>query len=139
MISRIKVAIAHYGLTADQLGFGTGRKSKNALAKKSGSTSTNAKYSDGPGRTWSGRGPRPGWLRETLANGRSLQDFAPGAASTPTKGVAKAKTTSKGKAKRKTQIRYRDQAGNTWSGMGPQPRWLKEALAVGTPLAQLAA
>lgn len=146
VVSRIKIAIAHYGLTAGQLGFGTaavGRKSKNALARKSGSTSTNVKYSDGPGRTWSGRGPRPGWLREALANGRSLQDFASGSVSAPTKGEAKVKgkttTTPKGKAKRKTQIRYRDRAGNTWSGMGPQPRWLKEALAVGTPLAQLAA
>jgi hypothetical protein len=34
---------------------------------------------------------------------------------------------------------YRDQAGNTWSGMGPQPRGLKEAVAAGISLEQLAA
>nr|WP_285427193.1 H-NS family nucleoid-associated regulatory protein [Variovorax paradoxus] len=66
-----------------------------------------------------------------------MQDFASGAASTPTKSETKSK--SKAKAKRKTKIRYRDQAGNAWSGMGPQPRWLKEAVAAGTSLEQLAA
>ena len=28
------------------------------------------------GNTWGGRGPRPQWLRDALANGKSLQDFA---------------------------------------------------------------
>jgi len=139
VVSRIKVAIAHYGLTATQLGFGTAAagKRKRSSAGKLASTSAAARYADGPGRTWSGRGPRPAWLREALANGKSLQDFASGAAPAPTQSGSK--TRSKGKAKRKTQIRYRDQAGNTWSGMGPQPRWLKEALAAGTSLEQLAA
>jgi DNA-binding protein H-NS len=144
VVSRIKVAIAHYGLTAGQLGFGAVSAGKRqALEKKSGSTSAIAKYADGAGRSWSGRGPRPAWLREALANGKSLQDFAsaaaPTEAGTKSETKSKSKAKAKAKAKRKTQIRYRDRAGNTWSGMGPQPRWLKEALAVGTPLAQLAA
>lgn len=28
-------------------------------------------------------------------------------------------------------VRYRDQNGNTWSGRGPRPQWLKEALDAG--------
>ena len=142
VVSRIKVAIAHYGLTAGQLGFGAGSAGKrNSLAKKSASATAAAKYSDGAGRSWSGRGPRPGWLREALASGKSLQDFASGAAPARTKSKTTSRTKSKSRAsaKRKTQIRYRDQAGNAWSGMGPQPRWLKEALAAGTSLEQLAA
>jgi len=142
VLSRIKVAIEHYGLTADQLGFGAASAGKRkSSAKKSGSISAIAKYADGAGRSWSGRGPRPAWLREALANGKSLKDFAPAATPTEAKSETKSKSKAKAKpkAKRKTQIRYRDQAGNAWSGMGPQPRWLKEALAAGTPLEQLAA
>jgi DNA-binding protein H-NS len=104
---------------------------------KLGSTCAAASYADGQGRTWSGRGPRPAWLREALANGKSLQDFASGAAPAPIRSGAT--TRSKGKAECETQIRYRDQAGNTWSGMGPQPRGLKEAVAAGTSLEQVAA
>ena len=37
------------------------------------------------------------------------------------------------------QVRYRDQAGNAWSGRGPKPRWLKEALAAGHSPESLAA
>ncbi len=31
---------------------------------------------DGDGNTWVGRGPRPQWLRDALASGRSLGNFA---------------------------------------------------------------
>ena len=133
VIDRIKVAIAHYGLTAEQLGLGTSRADKGRPQGKRGSSSSSAKYADGAGGSWSGRGPRPRWLREAIASGKSLQDFAIGAS---TAGRA---TRTNGKAKPPSQVRYRDQAGNTWTGMGPQPRWLKEAVAAGTPLEQLAA
>ena len=32
---------------------------------------------------------------------------------------------------------YSDGAGNTWSGHGPRPKWLKDALAAGKDLADL--
>ena len=35
---------------------------------------------------------------------------------------------------RKAAVKYRDASGNTWSGRGLQPRWLKEALAKGKSL-----
>jgi DNA-binding protein H-NS len=35
-----------------------------------------AKYTDGGGRTWSGRGRRPGWVNEALAQGKPLESLA---------------------------------------------------------------
>lgn len=43
-----------------------------------------------------------------------------------------------GDGTRKAAIKYRDPAGNTWSGRGLQPRWLKDALATGKTLADFA-
>ena len=33
-------------------------------------------YSDGAGNSWSGFGPKPGWLKDALAAGRTLEDLA---------------------------------------------------------------
>ena len=35
-----------------------------------------AKFRDADGNVWVGRGPRPQWLRDALARGKTLQDFA---------------------------------------------------------------
>lgn len=35
--------------------------------------------------------------------------------------------------------KYADQAGNTWGGRGPRPKWLKDALASGNVLTDLLA
>ncbi|MGO4814348.1 H-NS family nucleoid-associated regulatory protein [Cupriavidus sp. 2MCAB6] len=35
------------------------------------------------------------------------------------------------KATRKVPVRYRDGAGNTWTGRGKRPGWLTQALAAG--------
>ena len=40
---------------------------------------------------------------------------------------------------RKAAVKYRDASGNTWSGRGLQPRWLKEALAKGKSLSDFSA
>ncbi len=57
-------------------------------------------------------------------NGLSLADLGAGAKD---KGRA---TAAKGKAKtgKKVAVKYRDDAGNAWSGRGLQPKWLKAAL-----------
>lgn len=36
-------------------------------------------------------------------------------------------------------IKFKDDLGNTWSGFGPKPRWLTEALAKGAALEDLKA
>lgn len=42
--------------------------------------------------------------------------------------------------KRVAAIRYRDPAndGNTWTGRGPKPKWLKDSIANGASLEQFA-
>lgn len=79
VVDRIKVAIAHYGLTPDQLGFGKPavKSAKSAkTAAKSGSKTAAPRFANDEGQVWSGRGPRPRWLREALAGGRSLEEFS---------------------------------------------------------------
>jgi len=86
VIGRIKDAISHYGLTAEDLGLTAsrrGRKPKGAAKKQpgraratdAGADSQGVKFRDEAGNTWGGRGPRPRWLRNALASGKTLQDF----------------------------------------------------------------
>lgn len=146
VIDRIKIAIEHYSLTADQLGFDSptgGAKRGTAPAARGAAPAP--RYSDGQGNQWSGRGPRPRWLKEALAAGRQLEDLTNGADRadrTVQAGAGQAKASAAGKtskpmAKRKAKAQYRDEAGNTWGGMGPRPRWLREAIASGTSLESL--
>ncbi|MBI3153902.1 MAG: H-NS histone family protein [Burkholderiales bacterium] len=87
VVDRIREAIAVYGLTAADLGLAAARSARAAAAKrprKAGkgrragpaAKAPAVKFRDDAGHTWGGRGPRPGWLREALAAGKSLADFA---------------------------------------------------------------
>jgi len=137
VIARIKEAIAHYGLTAEQLGYGG--TSEGAKAKTKKVTESNATaYSDGAGKSWSGRGPRPQWLKATIAGGRSLEEFASSGALPATRANAAKKKAKKATVKKRVATTYRDDSGNKWSGFGPKPRWLREALEAGKTLEQLA-
>lgn len=117
VIDRIKLAIQHYGITADQLFDG--------VVSASASTGS-IKYADGHGNLWSGRGPRPRWLREALAAGVSLDDLKcePGSP----EAVAPPPRPRKFNRPPSTVL-YADDSGNSWTGRGPMPRWLKEAAA----------
>lgn len=83
VIERIKEAIVTYELTAADLGL-TGVRGKRSPASKTRGAGKAArakagsavKFRDADGNTWGGRGPRPLWLREALAGGKQLQDFA---------------------------------------------------------------
>jgi DNA-binding protein H-NS len=135
VVARIKVAITHYGLTAEQLGFGAAANGVKTKAKDGKAALTqSAKYSDGQGNSWSGIGKRPYWLRDALLAGRALEEFATEALP-PTTRSAKLRMSRK----RKSKVVYRDQAGHAWSGMGPRPRWLKEALEAGKTLEEMTA
>ena len=91
VIERIKVAIAHYGLTAAHLGLESrASASKKTRAAGSKGAKAHSAFADGSGNSWSGRGPRPRWLREALASGRSLDEFRTGEADA-TQGNAPAK------------------------------------------------
>jgi DNA-binding protein H-NS len=79
VVDRIKAAISHYGLTPDQLGFGR-TAVKSAKVVRAGASNSNKsaapRFANNDGQVWSGRGPRPRWLREALSNGRSLEEFS---------------------------------------------------------------
>jgi DNA-binding protein H-NS len=83
VVTRIKEAIKAYGLTAADLGLGVrAPKAVKAGKKRAGrkpgrpAAAAAAKYRDEAGNTWGGRGPRPAWLRNALAAGKQLADFA---------------------------------------------------------------
>lgn len=94
VVAKIKDAIAHYGLTAADLGLGKaapkaaraakaqttgkpgrklGRKTAGAVSKPK--TARAAKYTDGAGRTWSGVGKRPDWFKAALAAGKTAEEL----------------------------------------------------------------
>jgi DNA-binding protein H-NS len=85
VVERIREAISFYNLTAADLGLGDkaaaapkpatapGRRKAKAKAV---TAPAEIKFRDEQGRGWVGRGKRPQWLRDALAAGKSLQDFA---------------------------------------------------------------
>jgi DNA-binding protein H-NS len=81
VIARIKEAIAHYGLTAADLGLAgkapkaakvpkPGRKPGRKKAAKAGIV----KYRDGD-NTWTGHGRRPQWYVAAIAAGKTPEDL----------------------------------------------------------------
>jgi DNA-binding protein H-NS len=68
-IAQVRAIMAEHGLSVGDI---TGRSSQGGTGKKAA-----IKYRDTTtGDTWSGRGLQPKWLRQALANGRRLEDFA---------------------------------------------------------------
>lgn len=81
VVARIQEAIAHYGLTPQEL-FGhalagkSGRKARKASAKgKAAKSAAVIKYRDDSGNSWVGRGKRPAWFTAALAAGKSADDL----------------------------------------------------------------
>ena len=138
VVARIREAIAHYGLTAEQLGYSATPRGVKAKAQRVDRADVPA-YSDGLGNSWGGRGPRPQWLKSAIAAGRTVEEFASTGRSLPAKAKKNAEKVKNAAPKKRAGKTYRDAAGNTWSGIGPRPRWLREALEAGQTLEQLAA
>ncbi len=94
VIARIREAITFYNLTPGDLGFGgrtsaPGRKALKAVkgvrgkpgrkpgaGKSAGKAVRAPKFRDAEGNVWSGRGPRPRWLKDAIAAGKKMEDFA---------------------------------------------------------------
>lgn len=129
VIEQVRELVATYGLTAEDV-FGPGKK----RSREPRSSGSRAKYADANGNTWVGMGKRPQWIRDALADGRSLEEF--------TRGAESQRAAVKPPAAKKATLRRRKGAGkakysdgnHSWSGFGPQPRWLKESLAGGRTL-----
>lgn len=78
VVQRIKVAIASYGLTAADLGFGdesSARAPRRRASAKAAKPAATAKYRDESGKTWTGHGRRPAWFLAALAAGKSPEDL----------------------------------------------------------------
>jgi len=138
VIARIREAIAHYRLTMSDLFGGKSASKGRAGDRTRGAAQREAKYADGQGNVWGGRGPRPKWLRDALENGKRLEDFEPKSAPAAAPPIAARKTTA-GKKRRKSAVKYRDDAGNTWTGRGRKPRWFQDAVAAGKKPEDMAA
>jgi DNA-binding protein H-NS len=85
VIGRIREAISVYKLSAEDLGFGSKKSAPAGKAaakpvKRRGAKAAKApavvKFRNETGGTWGGRGKRPQWLRDALAAGKTLADFA---------------------------------------------------------------
>jgi len=83
VIGRIREAITAYNLTAEDLGFSARAKpgpkpgaAAKKVVRKTTKTARAVKYRNEAGEGWVGRGKRPQWLRDALANGAKLEDFA---------------------------------------------------------------
>lgn len=86
VIERIRGAIKAYDLSAADLGLAAkpGRKPKAGMpspfgkrkARKGTKAPATPKYRNDSGGTWGGIGKRPQWLRDALAAGKQLSDFA---------------------------------------------------------------
>jgi DNA-binding protein H-NS len=158
LVALIKSGIELYGLTAQDLGLAPGGKpAKKAATAKTAATPAAApavKYADGAGHSWSGRGPRPGWVKAAIDAGQTLDDLLATAVPKPApkaKAAGKKASKSAKKAAAKTSkaaavdaatelykpasnVKYKDNAGNAWSGRGPKPGWLRSALESGKSL-----
>lgn len=76
-IARIRALMSEYGLTIADLQVGGGGRSGSKGASGTAGSKVPPKYVDrASGHTWSGRGLQPRWLREALASGRQLAEFA---------------------------------------------------------------
>lgn len=107
VIARIRKDLAAYQITAQDL-FG---KSFGGPGKRKAQSARAAKYGDGTGNVWVGRGPRPQWLRDALAAGRKLEEFVLGALAAPAAGKATRKKAPAKKASAK-KARARKTAAN---------------------------
>lgn len=85
VIARIKEAIAHYGLTAADLGLAGKKGPKSAATKKTRAArkskgrkkgSLPIKYRDDAGNAWNGHGRRPGWFLAAIAAGKTPEQLA---------------------------------------------------------------
>jgi DNA-binding protein H-NS len=69
-VAKVRALMAEHGLTLADL------STKTATIKRTGNKVA-PKYRDAAtGDTWSGRGLQPKWLKQALASGKKISDFA---------------------------------------------------------------
>ena len=150
VIRTINAAIATYGLTAADLKFAQTAPTPAATPSKAAALASKSAapavvkfggqgYADAAGNAWTGRGPRPKWLREALASGDSIAKYEVTGSPKLTPKAATAAVAVKGKALAKGKaplpVKFRNDAtGESWSGRGMKPLWLRQAISAGKRL-----
>ncbi len=82
VVARIREAIKFYNLSIADLGLGSKPKgvvvATPAVKRKKAKAKAPKviKFRNETGGSWGGIGKRPQWLRDAIASGKSLQDFA---------------------------------------------------------------
>lgn len=76
-IAAAEAAAREHGFSLDELGVAAVGKRGRKGAGKSGPKGA-PKYANpnDPSQTWTGRGRQPNWVKDGLASGKSLEDFA---------------------------------------------------------------
>jgi DNA-binding protein H-NS len=133
VVGRIRDAISAYNLTADDLGLGG---ASPAFAKSKPGPKPGFKKAGKPGPKPGGkkRGPKPGF-KAAAAAALAAMPAAPAAAAPQKRRGPKPKGN---KAKKAIVVKFRNDAGGTWGGMGKRPDWLRAALAAGKQLSDFA-
>ncbi|MFM7321075.1 MAG: H-NS family nucleoid-associated regulatory protein [Armatimonadota bacterium] len=78
IVAEVKALIVRNGITAAELGYSERPGSVKAArqARRAGMPTPTIKYRDAQGRTWSGgRGRKPQWVLDALAEGIDLEQF----------------------------------------------------------------
>lgn len=75
VIGRIREAIDTYKLSAADLGFRDPVGPEPDWPRSRTASTRVPRYRDKHGNVWSGRGPRPKWIKEALKAGASLESF----------------------------------------------------------------
>lgn len=73
-LKEIKRLVALYGFTAEDV-FGSEKARARTSSTGKASQAEVPKYQDAHGNSWSGRGPRPRWLRDALERGEAIESF----------------------------------------------------------------
>ncbi|WKB55979.1 H-NS histone family protein [Eleftheria terrae] len=74
-LKEIKRLVALYGFKAEDVFDGEKARARNSSTGKASQAEV-PKYQDARGNSWSGRGPRPRWLREALERGEARRGEA---------------------------------------------------------------
>ena len=110
VVARVKEAISHYGLTAEDFGLDASTSARNASSRSGNRADT---------------GGRKSAAKKVVRKSTASQS---------------ARSVGKGTAKKAAGvIRFRDEAGNTWTGHGKRPNWFKTAIESGKRPEDLAA
>jgi DNA-binding protein H-NS len=75
-IDEIRKIMTEHGLTSEDISAPARGRKVGTKLDGTERKAVAAKYKDGQGNQWTGRGLKPRWLTAALATGRKLEDFA---------------------------------------------------------------